>query len=115
VQVEMLDRQKDVVCWCDWPAEAILGLKFNTPCHLDGFERTGDPHVDGVRWVPRGQPSADGPSRVRVLLHGDLIADKDGRGVDGNHLPLWLPARRSGDGVEGGLFESWFTVDFSQG
>jgi hypothetical protein len=83
--------------------------------------QTNDPFVDGVNWVPSGRPNVQGQTRVRVLLHGDLIADQPpapgvaGRGVDGNHLPPWLPTRRSGDGIEGGLFESWFTVNFPQG
>jgi hypothetical protein len=48
--------------------------------------------------------------RVRVLVNGDFIRDFDGRGVDADHLPKWLPDRRTGDGVEGGMFESWFSV-----
>jgi hypothetical protein len=48
-----------------------------------------------------------------VLLHGDLISDANvGHAVDANHLPPWFPALpHSGDGIEGGLFESWFTTD----
>jgi hypothetical protein len=46
---------------------------------------------------------------VRVLVHGDLIADTKGLGLDGNHLPPWLP-HPTGDGIPGGLFESWFNV-----
>jgi DNA-binding beta-propeller fold protein YncE len=46
----------------------------------------------------------------RVILKGDLIRDELCRGVDANHLPPWLPERSSGDGVEGGTFESWFTI-----
>ena len=37
----------------------------------------------------------------RLLTGGDLQAD---------HLPEWLPKRKTGDGVEGGTFESWFTI-----
>jgi DNA-binding beta-propeller fold protein YncE len=48
---------------------------------------------------------------LRVEVHGDLIRDEKGRGLDGNHLPPWLPiVPKTGDGVAGGLFESWFTV-----
>ena len=35
-------------------------------------------------------------------------------GVDANHLPPWFggaPDYRTGDGVEGGTFESWFMLD----
>jgi hypothetical protein len=47
---------------------------------------------------------------MRIVLLGDLVADGQGRGVDANHLPPWLPKRISGDAVEGGTFESWFSV-----
>jgi len=68
--------------------------------------------VGGVRWLPDGVPAIVDRrgARIRVLLHGDQVRDDKGRGLDGNHLPPWVPDRRSGDGVEGGLFESWFTV-----
>jgi hypothetical protein len=48
---------------------------------------------------------------LRVEVHGDLIRDDQGLGLDGNHLPPWLPTvNKTGDGVAGGLFESWFTL-----
>jgi DNA-binding beta-propeller fold protein YncE len=54
---------------------------------------------------------ANGKLLLRVEVHGDLIRDEKGRGLDGNHLPPWLPnVPKTGDGVAGGLFESWFTV-----
>jgi hypothetical protein len=49
---------------------------------------------------------------LRVQVHGDLISDEKGRGLDGNHLPPWLPnVSKTGDGIAGGLFESWFTIN----
>ncbi len=47
---------------------------------------------------------------LRILVKGDLIRDKDHHGVDGNHLPPWLPSRPTGDGIEGGAFESWLNL-----
>lgn len=44
---------------------------------------------------------------VYVSLRCDFIPDCRGIPVDGNHLRGLLP---SGDGVQGGLFESWFEV-----
>lgn len=44
---------------------------------------------------------------VQVSLRCDFIPDCRGIPVDGNHLRGRLP---SGDGVQGGLFESWFEV-----
>jgi competence ComEA-like helix-hairpin-helix protein len=53
---------------------------------------------------------------LRISVHGDFIRDKDGHGADLNHLPPWLTsqsgaptAERTGDGVAGGEFVSWFT------
>lgn len=114
VQIEMPERGASTVCFCNWIPEAVLGLRFEEPCNLGKpFAVTTDPLVDGVRWVGSRIRNVTGVRRVRVLLHGDLIADKDGRGVDGNHLPPWLPGRKSGDGVEGGLFESNLKVEFT--
>ncbi|HEV2268653.1 MAG TPA: hypothetical protein VGR92_04270 [Steroidobacteraceae bacterium] len=56
---------------------------------------------------------------VRIQVHGDLIRDQNGVAVDGNHLPPWLPGAASpgpyvsktGDGIAGGLFESWFSME----
>ena len=50
------------------------------------------------------------PNRYRVMLKSDFIRDKKGKAVDGDHLPEWLPNRRTGDGVEGGTFESFFVI-----
>lgn len=48
---------------------------------------------------------------VRVVLNCDFLPDEYGRAVDGNHLRGsvgWVPPGPTGDGVEGGVFESWF-------
>ena len=44
---------------------------------------------------------------VHVTLKCDFIVDCLGNPVDGDHLRGRLP---SGDGVAGGIFESWFRV-----
>lgn len=44
---------------------------------------------------------------VRVTLRCDFIEDRDGVPVDGDHLSGRLP---TGNGVQGGTFESWFVV-----
>jgi hypothetical protein len=51
---------------------------------------------------------------VKVQLHGDLIRDTSSPplALDGNHLPPWLPyVPKTGDGIAGGLFESWLWFD----
>jgi hypothetical protein len=59
------------------------------------------------------------PGDYRVLLNGDFVEDVrfdpnqrpiPGKAVDADNLPTWVPNRRSGDQIEGGTFESWFTV-----
>src|SRR5690606_19634610 len=84
--------------WSNWDSKTILALHFNLRCELEqGVEPTNDPFVTGVRWIPNGQPrqlltlGREGPVQARVLLHGDHIRDEQGRGLDGNHLPKWVP------------------------
>jgi hypothetical protein len=68
-----------------------------------------------VSSVIKALEAAGGSNPLRVEVHGDLIRDTQNQPValDGNHLPPWLGSSSSyktGDGVAGGLFESWFTV-----
>ena len=44
-------------------------------------------------------------------MKGDFIRDEKGLAVDADHLPPWLPNHGTGDGVEGGTFESWFRIE----
>ncbi len=60
--------------------------------------------------TPQGGMNQGGSAIVRFQVHGDLIPDTNGNSVDGNHLAPYLPQRTTGDGIAGGLFESWFTV-----
>jgi DNA-binding beta-propeller fold protein YncE len=50
--------------------------------------------------------------KIRVVVRGDFIRDTtlQQRAIDADHLPPWVPARLTGDGIEGGTFESWFTL-----
>jgi len=97
-------------CWCEVQPEAIHGVKFFEDCVIGGFEVVNDPNdlVTGARFIAqrRFEPGFE----YRVVIKGDFIRAEDGRGLDANHLPPWLPARKTGDGVEGGVFESWFTL-----
>ena len=51
-------------------------------------------------------------TKLRVLARGDFIRDATSkqRAIDADHLPPWLNTRPTGDGIEGGTFESWFTL-----
>jgi hypothetical protein len=62
----------------------------------------------------------------RVVVLGDFICEpgdgyefndedrqvpKPGKALDGDHLPPWVPEKSSGNGIQGGTFESWFTLE----
>jgi hypothetical protein len=113
VQVQLREDQKGTLCWCNLVTEAVQPVMLERACDPEGGVKTsGAPLVDGLRWIAGGMPDAirRNGAPARVLLHGDLIRDDKDRGVDGNHLPPWVPARRSGDGIEGGLFMSFFDI-----
>jgi hypothetical protein len=59
--------------------------------------------VRGIRLMPASLVSG---ARVRVVLRCDFVLDQSGKAVDGNFIAAKLP---TGDGIEGGLFESWLT------
>jgi DNA-binding beta-propeller fold protein YncE len=50
--------------------------------------------------------------KLRIVARGDFIRDATEklRAIDADHLPPWLNTRPTGDGIEGGTFESWFTL-----
>ncbi len=51
------------------------------------------------------------PSTFRVLLRADQVADAEGKfAVDGNHIFGAVPVRPSGNGLQGGSFDSWFHI-----
>ena len=108
-----------LICWCELPGHAH-GVKLDLEPEEEGtFRIVGvqEPHVhptyetlvNGA--IFRADELSFDPGTLRVILKGDLIRDERGRGIDANHLPPWLPERVTGDGVEGGTFESWFTVE----
>ncbi|MBK6325157.1 MAG: helix-hairpin-helix domain-containing protein [Chloroflexi bacterium] len=122
VLVEEVDRETMTACWCEllpagWPNQKELqlqGVRFKDLCEpFSGFEEifpAGEPGLpaNGARFFPaRGFETG----RVyRVIVQGDFIRDVKERAVDGDHLPPYVPNRRSGDGLEGGTFESWFVL-----
>jgi competence ComEA-like helix-hairpin-helix protein len=61
--------------------------------------------------------------RCRISIFGDFIRDQSGLAADLEHLPPWLSnqnpaeatAARTGDGVAGGEFHSWFSVSLYSG
>lgn len=73
------------------------------------FTAAGPGNVNGVRFAVVSAEQLGNASTVRVVVKGDFIRDASANhyAIDGDHLPPWLPARATGDGIEGGTFESW--------
>jgi hypothetical protein len=73
---------------------------------VDSFVVDGDKDVFSFR--PKlPDRSGSGPQMVFIRLACDFVLDWKGEAVSGAHLGGRLP---SGNGVEGGVFESWFSL-----
>ncbi len=65
-----------------------------------------------IRLVGRLPDDVRLPFSYRVQLRCDFIRDRNGQfAVDGNHIFGEVPRRPSGNGLEGGSFESWFGIN----
>jgi hypothetical protein len=75
---------------------------------VNGVRITVDPALTGE--LAALASAAQRP--VRVLVKGDFIRDASTNhyAIDADHLPGWLPTRPTGDGIEGGTFESWIAL-----
>jgi hypothetical protein len=88
---------------------------------LSTFTVSTAAQVNGVRIVPDSKTMQQlielKSPKLRVVVKGDFIRDATSqqRAIDGDHLPPWLPAQRTGDGIEGGTFESWILIQYPQG
>lgn len=51
-----------------------------------------------------------GAAFCRVIFRSDFALDMNKKAVDGNHIGGLVPERPTGNGRQGGTFESWFTV-----
>jgi hypothetical protein len=122
------------ICWCQFPA-APQAWQLTTQCTIKdgGATPTGSTCnavmltvntkdlqaiIEKANTAAQGTPlgnTASGQNNVsntvRIEVHGDMIADAKGNGLDGNQLPPFLPTKPTGDGIPGGLFESWFHVE----
>jgi hypothetical protein len=83
----------------------ITGIASIPPPNADGTP--ADVMVNGAIFRPVQQWLG---GDYRVILKCDYIRDAKGKAVDGDHLPLWVPQTKSGDQIQGGTFESWFTI-----
>jgi hypothetical protein len=117
VLVKRRNQESGTECWCELRIERVGGVQFERNCEISGFDGIiEDPNaaVNGAQFRPRS-PGFVADQEYRVILKGDFIRDaKNGKGIDADHLPPWrLSAERpTGDGTEGGTFESWFIAGF---
>jgi DNA-binding beta-propeller fold protein YncE len=106
------------VCWCSPRNIEIQGGNFDEKCKVQSpFKKIDNPNekVNGLI-IDLKDSKFPTPTILRVLIDGDFIrgihqSSGELRGGDFDHLPPWLPKRRTGDGIEGGTFESWFRVE----
>jgi competence ComEA-like helix-hairpin-helix protein len=115
VQIGDFNPDLGTICWCDLNPESLTGVRYPEDCQITPeFQVVFDPDelANGARFLPARPFEPD--RQYRVMVKGDFIRDQDGRAVDADHLPKWLPDERTGDGMEGGLFESWFFLEGGQ-
>ena len=124
---ETIDNTNFVLCWCQVPmVVAFASASTNPPGQIPttGWAPLTNPQTfcTAVQMtLDAGTVSAttnfthfdkSRPSLMRVILNGDLVRDESGTALDANHLPPWLPAQPTGDGIAGGTFESWFSTSY---
>jgi hypothetical protein len=99
-----------LTCWCELKGE-VSGGNFSKPCEITSkFTPTNDPaaSVNGAVF----RPAQLVWGRYRIVLKGDYVRSSETKkAIDADHLPAWLPDQKTGDGVEGGTFESWSDLD----
>jgi DNA-binding beta-propeller fold protein YncE len=112
VLVSHVDDATGSTCWCELQGTVSAG---KVPlCSTENFQpvpvRGKASEVNGAQFRPK-RPFQT--AEYRVLLKGDFIRDqKTQTGVDADHVPPWFSSAApyfTGDGVQGGTFESWFT------
>lgn len=120
LQVLVLNRggNDTLNCWCELRPKFVGGIDLTLQpgnnegtCEIvdiGGFIDAGP--APGAVFVPDLGPDFNRESPLRVILEGDMVMDENGRGVDADHLPKWLPDRPTGDLSEGGKFFSWFNL-----
>jgi len=118
VLVGYYDEERHRLCWCSPDIKSIQGVNFEILCDVNqGFSTAAGPDAEanGLLIVFTNTGFIPGNAIMRVLINGDFIrarhhATGQWRGLDADHLPEWLPNRKTGDGIEGGMFESWFRL-----
>ena len=114
---EQKAEQGTVRCWCEAVIK-VTPIDLGTSCDLSTIKReapTGQ-LAKAVQIKFANPETIPNSGLIRVVVNGDFIRDgtKEKRGLDADHLPPWFlpknPNYKSGDGIAGGTFESWFTT-----
>jgi hypothetical protein len=103
---ELLTRLNDndnCLCPVRLPVELLSDFTVEDELIVDAVPADGEEFVRGIRIAPTSDLFI--MDVARVLLRCDFVLDEKDQAIDGNFLGGALP---SGDGVAGGLFESWF-------
>jgi DNA-binding beta-propeller fold protein YncE len=119
VMVLARDREQELGCWCEVPGTVYRGSFQLVGDVTTKFTPEPDEQmVNGIQFLPPAGGFLAGS--YRVVVKGNFIIDAATlKSIDADHLYPWFssdPAPfhtgdyTSGDGVEGGTFESWFTV-----
>ena len=117
VAVEFRRNENGALCWCE-PQFRIEAGNLKPACNPKGEFTGAAPGVitNAVRIrIGNTRSVIEAHDVIRVRVKGDFIRGRHHvtgkmRGVDADHLPDWLPGRITGDGIEGGTFESWFRL-----
>ena len=105
------DRETGLTCWCEVPGTRRVE-ELSRPCDLSSELVLASTKPNLVIFEPDRNHPFRRDETYRVTIKGDLIRDLSGKAVDANHLPKWVSGGRpTGDGIEGGTFESWFQVE----
>ena len=109
---ENADDQIKVQCWCQLVG-GYTAVRLATLCDATSTATVATSGINGLQFQATKGLVAGRSYRVRFV--GDLVRDaKNKRAVDANHLPPWVPKRKSGDCIEGGTFLSWFSMPSPQ-
>src|SRR5207253_5204984 len=90
----------------------VEGGNFSKACTTSRFQPDSKKEalVNGVHFKPNIEFQSG--REYRVIVKGGFIRDLKLKAVDADHLPPWFPTKdyKTGDGVAGGTFESWFSL-----
>jgi hypothetical protein len=115
------ERRLGLVCRCPIRGQIIpVKLTDDGAGHIISADEVPGPDAPGVAFI-FDQKMPIGTNIVRgevpelwVVLRGDFVVDVGGRAIDAEFVRAELPTgdRPNGSpfGVQGGLFESWFTL-----